>query len=310
MSPYVQLPGCLLAWDRLKECHNDSGVDGNPLSMRLLGVSGVGKSFLLQTYRDAHPRRHGDEVTTVPLLYLSIPSAPNKKSIYRAFLEGLGTHSGALTTDRMQWQVRQLCRECAVEMVLIDEVHHFIDRGAAHSYASAADALKEMIDLLRLPVVFAGAPRSSILFDHNSQLRSRVMSSHYLKPFDIETQLDALMGFIYALASELPEEQREWLASAEVASRIFYATDGVHRIVATLLKLSAKLSERSGHIDYSSVAELYRTRFWSPPEPKLNPFHADFPLRRLNKPSEPFQPTYLDGDNHAEEIHVATQRRR
>lgn len=293
----VELPDFQAAWQRLSECHQDAGVDNNPLNMRLLGVSGVGKTFLLQEYRNAFPVVVEEEVTRVPVLYLSIPSAPNRKGIYAAFLRGLGVDPGRGNTEQYQRRVMRLCEAARVEFVFVDEIHHFIDRGKAHSYATAADALKEMLDLIGRPFILAGAPRSRILFDHNSQLRSRVMTTLRLAPFDLAS-LPSLMGYVYALTEALPQDQREWMTSPEVATRTFFATDGVHRNVATWVKLVTNRVLADGFVDFSQLAALFRTRIWSPENRSSNPFDQDFEMRRLNREGEPFQPTYLDGDNH------------
>lgn len=293
----VDLPEFRSAWERLLECHRDAGVDNNPLNMRLLGVSGVGKTFLLKEYRDAFPAVVEEELTTVPVLYMSIPSAPTRKSIYAAFLRGLGVDPGIGTTESYQRRVVKLCEECAVEIVFVDEIHHFLDRGKAHSYAAAADALKELLDLISRPFILCGAPRSRILFDHNSQLRSRVMVTLRLTPFDL-ANLTSLMGYLYALTDVLPQDQREWIATPEVATRIFYATDGIHRNVATWVKLMINRASLDGYADYAQFADIFRTRIWSPTRASDNPFDQNFTMRRLSLTGEPFQPTYLDGDNH------------
>lgn len=298
MRTCVELPDFRNAWDRLKECHGDAGSDNNPLNMRLLGVSGVGKTFLLQEYRNAFPVVFEEEVTKVPVLYMTVPSAPTRKSIYGAFLRGLGVEPGVGTTESYQRRVVRLCEESAVELVFVDEIHHFIDRGKAHSFATAADALKELLDLISQPFVLSGAPRSRILFDHNSQLRSRVMASLRLVPFDLE-HLSSLMGYLYALTDALPRDQREWIASPDVTTRIFFATDGVHRNVSTWAKLMINQALVTGYIDYELLANLFRIKVWSPPRAWDNPFDQHFPMRRLSKDGEPFQPTYLDGDNHS-----------
>lgn len=299
MRTRIELPDFREAWQWLAESHADSGKDLNPLHMRLLGVSGVGKTFLLKEYRATHAPIHRSEMTEVPILYLSIPSPPTTKSIYAAFLKGLGVDAWNGTTLQYQRQVQILCRRCEVKLIFIDEIHHFIDRGKASSYAAAADALKEMLDLLGIAAIFSGAPRSRILFDHNSQLRSRVFLTHRLWPFDLESRLQDLRGFIYALTDQLTEVDREWLACPEVAERIFYATDGIHRNVTLLCKLVASGARNVPGLNYSKMSEIFR-RVWSPHDDKLNPFHKNFPMRRLNQVGEPYSPTYLDGDNHAD----------
>lgn len=298
----IKLPEFEAALERISECHEDSGSDSSPISMRLFGVSGVGKSYAMKTYAAQHPPVEEPERTRIPVVYFSVPSAPTSKSVYIAFLSGMRQHLGSDTMVTLQRKAGILATNCGVEQLLVDEVHHLIDRGAAHSYAAAADALKELIDLLGVPVVFAGAPRTQILFGHNSQLRTRVMTTHVMKPFHPDRDLSTLRGFIFALTSSLNQDSREWLANEANAKRIFYATDGLHRCIALFLKLVCRWTNRGNELCDSLMANLFRSHVWQPPTSELNPFHPRFAMRRLNRRGEPFEPTYLDGDNHPDLI--------
>jgi hypothetical protein len=148
-----------------------------------------------------------------------------------------------------------------------------------------------------LPVVLIGAPRSQTIFLHNSQLRSRVTATYWLQPFKL-TDIGELMGFIYALTDELPESTRQWIASQDITTRIFFATDGVHRNIARLI---AELEEEIANGETANMATLskvFREHLWSNPGPKCDPFRKDFEPRRLNTIGEPYEPSPLDGDNH------------
>ena len=90
MPTRIEIPDFQRAWARIKECH-DSGKSGSgPMHIRLLGQSGLGKTFLLKEYRDAFPAVRSSKGTHVPVALLTIPSAPTVKGIYIAFLESLG----------------------------------------------------------------------------------------------------------------------------------------------------------------------------------------------------------------------------
>lgn len=291
--------------ERLADCHTDSGYDENPQSLRVLGVSGVGKSFIFEEYRLRHPPVVEDEVTRTPVVHVKIPSSPTKKDIFAAFLVGVGAHIGIGTAAKYKERVEVLYRATGVEFICVDEVQHLIDRGSAQTFALAADALKEMLDLLMIPVAYGGAPRAEILFAHNSQFRSRVPETLKLYPFNLESQFAQFRGFLYELAHGMSEENRTWVASKEAATRLFYATDGIHRTAAFMVKRMTRLSAGGRLLDFQTLEKMFERHYWSRVPSELNPFHKSFAMRRLNGVGEIHQPTYLDGDNHEENANGA-----
>jgi hypothetical protein len=293
---YVQTTGFQAAWDRLRRCHH-SRFKLKPLHLRLLGVSGVGKSFLAERYKEAHPNYDEGEATIVPVVHFAIPSTPSKKQMYQAFIKGFGAQSTTGTAEDLKLRAQTLCNACKSEIILIDEVHHFIDRGGARTFTAAGDALKELIDAIKRPVVLIGAPRSKTLFHHNIQLRSRVMSTHRMRPFS-RADLGELMGFLYALTSDLPEPVRRWVASQEVAVRIFFATDGIHRNVTTLVAGIQEELAGSTTVNFALLSRVFKEFLWAEPSPGRDPFAKDAPQRRLVDTGEPYEPSPLDGDNH------------
>lgn len=292
----VETTGYQVAWEKLRRCHQ-SRLKPKLSHLRLLGVSGVGKSFLARRYKEAHPSYERDEATIVPVVHFSIPSTPSKKQLYQAFIKGFGPISATGTAEELKTRVEALCKGCRTEIILIDEIHHFIDRGGARTYTAAGDALKELIDAVNVPVVLIGAPRSKTLFHYNSQLRSRVTSTLRMQPFT-PSDIAELMGFLYALTSDFPESVRQWIASEQVAIRIFFATDGIHRNVATLISGVEEELANEVTVNFSTLSRVFRDHLWSDPGPGCDPFGKEPPSRRLNRIGEPYEPSPLDGDNH------------
>lgn len=298
----IDTPDFSTAWRRLNECKQSRQHGGDPLNMRLLGVSGVGKSFLLRQYRDAHPRRREIGRTVVPVAYVPIPSGPSVKAIYVAMLEALGMHGVAGTADALRHRTTTLYQSCGVELCLFDELNHFVDGGRLRLRQAASDALKVTIESIGLPSVFTGAKRSHILFEQNMQLRSRATSSLTLRPYDLTLRFAELQGFVLALAGQLLEAPAaEQLARSDMAERIFYATDGIHRNVSRLLHRLQHLGlTKDDQMTPGNLAQVFRTYFWEDAPDRLNPFCQGFEYRRLCRSGEPYVPTELDGDNHDE----------
>jgi hypothetical protein len=312
MPTRIEIPDFQRAWARIRECHDSGKSDSGPMHVRLLGQSGLGKTFLLKEYRDAFPTVRNAMGTHVPVALLTIPSAPTVKGIYIAFLESLGLHGALGTVEALRHRARVLCSACRVELFLVDELNHLTDRGQIRTREAVGDALKEMLETLNIPTVFSGASRSHIIFDTNMQLRSRVMSSLTLHAFNLEERFEDLRGFIFAL-SEVDQDEgtANWLSSPEIASRIFFATDGIHRGIARFV-IQVGTASRKGQTsqDLALLARIFREYFWEGVPHALNPFGDAFPMRRLCKPGEPYSPTALDGDNHAEEPNDSVLRSR
>lgn len=302
MSPRIETSDFQRTWARIKECHDSGTSDSGPMHLRLLGQSGLGKTFLLKEYRDAFPAVRDATGTRVPVALLTIPSAPTVKGVYLAFLESLGLNGARGTVEALRHQSQVLCRACRVELFLVDELNHLTDRGQIRTREAVGDALKEMLDSLNIPTVFSGASRSHILFDTNMQLRSRVMASLTLRAFNLAERFEDLRGFISALSEgDQDETTANWLSHEDIATRIFFATDGIHRGIARFVfQVGAAMRNESSALNVALLARIFKDYFWEDVGPKLNPFCDDFVLRRLCEPGEPYSPTALDGDNHAE----------
>lgn len=307
----VEIPSYVQAIERIKACHETFRSDTGPMNMRLLGQSGMGKTFFLRAYCDLHPPKDSEGGRHVPVALVTLPSAPTVKSFYQAILESLGVHGARGTTDALRYRAKFLCEKCGVELFLIDELNHLTDRGKLPTKLTVSDALKELLDTLNRPAVFSGAPRSHVIFDTNMQLRSRVMATLSLRPFNIDERLAELAGFLHGLARHhIGEQAANQLAKPELVVRVFFATDGVPRqIVRFVERVAYELKQGAGSLDTALLGRIFQGYFWEQAPPHLNPFDQNFPMRRLCEPKEPYAPSILDGDNHLLWGSISTESR-
>ncbi|MEO3711300.1 TniB family NTP-binding protein [Roseateles flavus] len=303
MSWFVNTPSFEQAWGRLAACHASFRSQHGPQHLRILGQTGVGKTFLFKRYLAEHPRRALDDRDLIPVLLVPIPSTPTGKGVYAAILQAMGVANvGNATQEKLHDRVVTLIRNLGVEMLMLDEINHLVDRGRRRTHETVTDLIKELVDAIEIPTVFAGARRSSELFDTNAQLRSRVTAVHSLEPFDLDARFMELRGFILSwLEQSHPPEQADWLSSEDLATRIFYATDGMQRQLALLLNaipVWGGEQSLSPELRMPDLAQLFRDLLWEMAPTALNPFGDKFVYRRLNRRGEPYWPTPLDGDNH------------
>jgi hypothetical protein len=292
------------AWDAVASCHDSLRKRGRAERLSILGVSGVGKSTLLKRYRERHPHVKKDGCTHVPVAYISIPARPNFNQFCTALLVALDAPLAQEGTAYAKLsRFVKLAEKCAVELLLVDEMQHFVDRGSTRTYGAVADELKMLCEKLEKPVVLAGAPRMQILFETNMQLRRRFKSSIHLTPFDFQHEFEEFRGFLNTLVIDMMLPHAERFTDPMLAEKIWYATDGIPgNIVDFIDKFDQRLHGKpaSKWTNYD-LAEAFRAAIWCDAPDHLNPFMArgEAKLRRLNHFGEPYSPSILDGDNHA-----------
>jgi len=274
--------------------------------MQLYGTTGVGKSYLLQDYAAKFPRVYRGDAVEIPVLYIRIPSAPTNKSLATQLLKALGAPSPESGNSSVQFdRFVKLARQARVQLIIFDEMHHFIDRGQAKSHAKVTDALKMVVEELNVPCVAAGAPRSKALFDLNAQLRSRFVFSLRMHPFSIRTapEFAQLRGFLKALQAKADPRLHELLLDKEFAVAMFFATDGILRqIIDFVCDLDvAVMSGKQATME--TAAWVFKETFWPAVRFDRNPFdRLTFSGIRLNQPGELYEPALYDGDNHPGDV--------
>lgn len=300
---YIEHFGFTAALDAIKEAHVSYGSGDRPINVRIQGVSGVGKSSAFAVYAKRHPRRRSSKGTVVPVVLVSVPAQPTSKVLYTNILRSLGANEpGSGTSEHQRMRILMLFRACSVELLLIDEIHHFIDRGTARSHAAVADALKSLLDELDIPCVLGGAPRGSRLFDLNNQLRNRFTRVVALRPFDGSTEegLATLIGFLSALIDNFDECIKSFLLDPQIAERLFYATDGIPRLLVDfLLEFRKQVSIYNHQPSLETASDVFRKVFWMTAPDHRDPFSMTFLASRLADKHEPYNPDSQDGDNHA-----------
>ena len=226
---------------------------------------------------------------------------PTSRHLARCLLKALGRPTESGTAEELWGTFHRLCRVCKVRLILLDEIQHFVDRGRVSTYANDADTLKQNLSTLGIPTVFAGAPRSRLLFEVNNQLRGRYKPIHAMRPFAL-SNVDEIARFttsVATAASSLPDKVLRFLISPAMIPRLFYATDGIFRNLLDFLDGVRAVLEDKTTCSLPLLSQAFHDTVWVPVSKKDDPFNESFVPRRLTSPGEPFMPSPMDGDNHA-----------
>lgn len=267
----------------------------------LTGPSGVGKSTILQQYLQNFPRQEDKSITKIPVLHVSIPSSPTVKNMAETILIALHDPLARRgSAEEKTFRIYQLLKSCQVELLLMDEFQHCYYSHTIVEFRRVADWLKNMISISGVAVVLCGLEEAEMVVSSNEQLARRFSARLHIPAFRFENQEDfqefraLLKGYQQSLV--IPPE--EPLFEANLARRFLVASHGLIDYVRKILEGATVVAGRAGltKLDLATYAAGFRMNIWPEVQDRLNPFHLESPLRKLDRPGEPY---HLCGKHHA-----------
>lgn len=266
---------------------------GEPHCLLITAESGCGKSTLRETYANQYPRLELDDRTLIPVLHFQLSSHPTVKNVAEHMLIKLGDPFAEKgSAEGKTARIVSLLKECGVELVILDEFQHFVDRSSEKVEYKVADWLKSVISESKVPFVLIGLPRCKRILEVNEQLRRRFLPRVSLHRFriDILEERRHFFGLLKNLEKSLPLQSPSALCEKSVVPRIYYATHGVidHTMKLIGESLNIALSERLPTIDQEVLRRAFERVIWADARDQDNPFHEAFKERHLNRAGEPF----------------------
>ncbi|MDA8255331.1 MAG: TniB family NTP-binding protein [Betaproteobacteria bacterium] len=279
---------------RLANAHLRFKRNGQAQGLAFVGQSGSGKSTVLDYYADKFPFQQHATGRYMSVIRVLTPESPTVKSLAQAFLDamdvpGADKGTGPEKTKRI---IKYLC-DCRVEVIAVDEFHHFFELGRSTRDARAiADWLKNLLSRCKVVMVLVGLPKSILALNGSQQLRRRFASAHYMKPFGYVTaeEQEVFQAVLEHLQSLLPCPCID-LGEPETARQFFFASQGLIDYLIKILEgaVCRGGSGPKGKILLGDFAEAFREEVWSSCPDSLNPFVPGAILRPLTQPKEPFE---------------------
>jgi SpoVK/Ycf46/Vps4 family AAA+-type ATPase len=264
------------------------------LSRHLLcvGPSGTGKSTLKKEMLAKYPNSMGSDRMHQPILSVDTPSRPTVRNMAEAMLIALNEpfYSRGSAIEKTH-RIFSLMRQQKVEMLIIDELQHFVDRGKPSDARDVSDWLKSVIDQTAVSCVLIGLQRCEEILAYNEQLRRRFSVRLELIPFSIGSKED-LQGFaslVKMFDGMLGFPERLTLTT-EFVKTMFYATNGIIDYVRKLLCGAAEIAidDGSDRIEHHHFEQAFTDFIWHRGIGNLNPFNPKFNNLSLDKPGMPF----------------------
>lgn len=278
---YISYPRFKEILGAIEYCHHFSCCKDEPECMFLSGSTGVGKTTIYRTYASKYPRQITPAGTNIPILAVTIPAPATVKTVVSKLLWQLGDPAyDKGSTGKQTIRLIGLMKDCGVQLLILDEFQHFIDRDSAKVLKTVSDWLKTLILDTNLPIILIGLPEAEQILQLkcHSQLSRRFANRCYLGPFVWQPDNgEEFRTFLHLLESQLPLESASYLSELDLARRFYYASDGVIAYVMKLIRYGTYLAlqQHREQLDLGILAVAFEKYVHADKAGKVNPFLSD-----------------------------------
>lgn len=287
---FIKSPQLTEIMKDISDCRKFSDGIHEPDCMIVVGDTGSGKTTLINKYLAQNPRLEANDRSVIPILSTSLPPNATPITASEQLLSDLGdplAFSRGNDPVKIAKEMSELMKLCGVELIIIDEFQHMIDRKNKQILHSAADWLKMLIVRSKIPIVLFGMPYSVVILKANSQLAGRFELQHSLEPFRLNSNKNrvAYKTFLTKLEEALPFEDASGLTSTEMLKRIYAFSEGNLRRIRNLVNRASRIAllESSDKVLLKHLAEAAPKVSKTVCE-KQNPFLVEMSKLKIKHP--------------------------
>lgn len=272
-SAVIRYPRFSALHHEITRCQVLTRRAGEPHCMALEGVTGAGKSTLVQVFAAEFPPQETEQGTDIPIFYLEMPAPATVKGVAAAMLERLGdplAHHGTLWS--MNSRLIKLLIACRVTLVILDDFHHLIDTDTNRVLVAVSEWLKVLIKETGVPFLVVGLEgQVERVLRANPQLSRLFAIRETLQPFPPDVSFARFVGYAEQITGHTLVSR--W-SRPDLLTHLHYATDGVAANLMNLLRTAALLSEEQpgSALDDGMLAQAFQQRLAKHLAGKINPF--------------------------------------
>lgn len=254
----------------------------SPNCVLVMGPSGVGKTTICKRYLKQNPPDDSVFPKRIPVLFASIPKSPGPTSIPLALLRALGDRfvaDRARNNTRLLYQTIDLIVDAGVELIILDEFQHLIDRERDVVLKDQADIVKTLVNEIEVPFAVFGLKESIAITDLNEQARRRFSNRISLDPFDwrIPHQQADFRKFLSLVEKSLPFPESSGLDHDDIAFMMYQASSGLIGYMMDIVRVAGTRAILDGapRITTTYLSEAYERKVRGLNENLPNPFNDD-----------------------------------
>jgi len=239
---YARAESALLAFEDLLSFPKRTRMP----NLLLYGPTNNGKSMLLEKFTRAHPTFgpgvNARAVTSIPVLKIQMPPAPDERRFFGAILDGLGlSRPASQSLARRQELAMRLMYVTAVQVLVIDEVHNLL-AGAPIQQRRLLNLLRWIGNELQIPIIAAGTAEALHAIQSDDQLANR------FEPITLPcwSYGEEYRQLLRTLEAVLPLRYPSNLANPTSAQKILSAAEGILGEVVSIVTRAAVRAVKSG----------------------------------------------------------------
>lgn len=268
----------------IKQCQQLSKIAGEPQCMSLEGVPGAGKSTLAKVYARAFPRVDTVDRTLVPVFYVQTPSPVTIKGMAVRMLEKLGDPGFKRVSSRadvLDTRLVNLIIASKVELVILDDFHHLIDKKTHRVLEAVSDWLKVLIKEAEVPFLVVGIEgQVKEILKANAQLSRLFAIRETLRPFQWDTQkpntIKDFAQFIALAETTVQMPLTTEIRRTQLLFRIYYSTRGVVGNIMNLMRTAQfhAINRKSPSIELCDFSQAFQQHLAEHLGIETNPFEV------------------------------------
>lgn len=282
----------------IAKLHHSQQVHRHGGGLLICGPSGVGKSTVLEKYASNFPSYANGRQTMMPVLKVTCPSSATANGLISAMFDVLG-YPIPSRTDLADKTIKvcKLIKMYQVELLLLDEFQHAYYSRSLADFRQLIDTVKNVMNETNVASVLVGLNETEEVISSNEQVARRHSEKIEISTFQLEDEDDfkEFRAVLKAYGEALIIKPEIPLFEANMARRFLIASNGNLDYLRRLLEKSIEIAgfAELTQIHQSVYAAAFREYIWKAVPDKLNPFHDESPLRKLDKAGEPYYPWHL-----------------
>ncbi len=256
----VKYPRWNQIYGKIRERHVASLTASEPQCLLIIGGTGVGKTILLESYRDDHPSIVTDTTIITPVVLTTLFAPPTPKNALTAILMGFNDpRADKGTQGNMTKRVVDLYEDCKSEVMLFDELQDAYDKDKKKVVQNITNLLKYIIKQNNCAAIFAGLKgEAEQVINSNEQLARLFGDPVELAPFqwdvnDRENTVREFTMLLETIEDLLPLNEKSNLIEEDLAYRLFVACAGKMGYLMALIGKATKLALDDGKEKLDSV---------------------------------------------------------
>lgn len=238
--PYDRAKGVM---DRMEELLIHPPIERMP-NLLVVGPSNNGKTQILTRFKERHPvdpNPKGD-AALIPVILVDAPPVPDFGDLCGRILDSINAPYKVMVkgSERLR-TVKMILSRVGTRMLMVDEIHNMLTGGPVKQ-REFRNALKDLGNGLRIPIVAAGIEDAYTVFSTDPQLSNR-FHPEFLPLWGLDAQTGRLLT---SMERRLPLRTPSNLKSPEFLQKIVFMSEGLIGEIHTLLKEAAIAAIRTG----------------------------------------------------------------